>query len=459
MSLPDAARADREDQSSPEESAPRPGDESPTPREVLRQTLSTYSSADAARAAQQAFASRSLESEFMASQGLQWGLHAEDTRQGIAHWVRQGAPIDGLARIQYDDDIAHWESPLLTACVDGRSQAVEALLAHGADPDATNAIVFPGKQVLNHTALHTVCQRGLVDAAKRLIAAGADVNRRTTLGTTPLHFAAGKDHVELVQLLLSAGADPKAREFDTERPGEWGGTPVDQAGPRTRPLFGPIGAGLREAAAAGLTLVEEPPMAERAIDPESLAPLLHKLERSQPRPRLVLVARNVDGRRASVMTPEELRQQFGHDFPTDEEHGAVERMCQVGIEALRRREALEYAVAAYRAPNHWEIFHGWYEERKLWLGSQEFSWTDELPQQLARELEAQLPALRAAAHVTDEEKRSGITLRKAHARDQLREALQSLERHYTEVGDKERLNATLDELDPMWVESLPIRRG
>ncbi|MGO4593137.1 ankyrin repeat domain-containing protein [Leifsonia sp. 2TAF2] len=395
----------------------------------------------------------------MASQGSQWGLYAEDTRQGVGYWLRQGAPLNGLARIEYDDDIAHWETPLLTACVDGRSHAVEALLAHGADPDAANAIVFPGKQVLNHTALHTVCQRGLVDVAKRLIAAGADVNRRTTLGTTPLHFGAGKDHVELVQLLLNAGADPKAREFDTERPGQWGGTPMDQAGPRTRPLFGPIGVGLREVAAAGLTLVEEPPVSERAIDPESLAPLLHKLERSQPQTTLVLVARNVDGRRASVMTPDELREQLGNDFPADEEHGAVERMCQVGIEALRRREAFEYAVAAYRAPNHWEIFHGWYEEGKLWLGSQEFSWADQLPHQLARELEAQLPSLRAVAHVTADESRSGITLRKAHARDQLREALQSLERYYEEVGDEERLNPIRDELEPMWVESFPLRRG
>ena len=195
-----------------------------------------YSPIDAAQAAQRAFESRSLINEALARMG-QWGLHAEAGRLGLAEWVSQGAPLNGVARIEYGDDLVHWETPLLTAFIDGRRAAVAGLLELGADVDAPNAIKLANGTVLNHTALHMLAQRGDNEGAALLIMAGADVNRRTSLGTTSLHFAAGKDNVDLVALLLRAGANPLLREFDTDNPGEWGDLPVDQAGPRTRLLL------------------------------------------------------------------------------------------------------------------------------------------------------------------------------------------------------------------------------
>lgn len=195
-----------------------------------------YASIDQAVADQRAFQSRSLYSEFYSSTG-QWGLHAAATRADVVEWLRAGAPINGVAKIDYGDNRQHWEVPLLTAFIDGHFEAAIALIECGADVDAPNAIVLPDGSVLNHTTLHMVTQRGDNAAASRLIAAGADVNRQTTFGTTSLHFAAGEDNYDLVVMLLRAGANPHVREFDKDRPGGFGDLPIDQAGPTTVPLL------------------------------------------------------------------------------------------------------------------------------------------------------------------------------------------------------------------------------
>lgn len=112
-----------------------------------------------------------------------------------------------------------------------------ALIDNGADVDAPNAIVFPNGSVLNHTTLLMLAQRGDESGVARLIDAGADVNRRTSLGSTSLHFAAGKDNLNMVTMLLRAGANPHVREFDPDRSGGLGDLPVDQAGLRTHHLL------------------------------------------------------------------------------------------------------------------------------------------------------------------------------------------------------------------------------
>ena len=195
-----------------------------------------YSAIDQAAADQRAFQSMSLQTEFLASQG-QWGLHSATTRDDVTAWLQAGAPINGVAKIDYDDSSRHWETPLLTAFVDGNVEAAAALIDLGADVDAPNGIVFSSGEVLNHTTLHMLAQRGDNIGAARLIAAGADVNRRTSFGTTCLHFAAGKDNYDLVVMLLRAGADPGVREFNKDAPNGLGDLPVEQAGPRTAPLL------------------------------------------------------------------------------------------------------------------------------------------------------------------------------------------------------------------------------
>lgn len=61
------------------------------------------------------------------------------------------------------------------------------------------------------TPLHIAAALGRADAARLLLANGADPDAADDSGLTPLHFAAGALHGDIVDMLLSAGADPMAR--------------------------------------------------------------------------------------------------------------------------------------------------------------------------------------------------------------------------------------------------------
>jgi len=47
---------------------------------------------------------------------------------------------------------------------------------------------------------------------KELVKAGVNVNARNECGWTPLHYAVGGGHLEIVKLLLKSGADVNAKE-------------------------------------------------------------------------------------------------------------------------------------------------------------------------------------------------------------------------------------------------------
>lgn len=192
-----------------------------------------YADIDFNRKSQMEFARISIIAE---AELFQWGLHAAENRGQVKDWLREGAPINGLALIEYGDGHGHLETPLLTALIDERLDAAAALIKSGADVDAPNSILFPTGGGFAHTTLHMVARRGLVDGVKMLIAAGANVNRRTTMGTTALHFAAELDHVEVVKLLIRAGANKNVREFPDGMEGI-GNRPVDGAGPKSRSLL------------------------------------------------------------------------------------------------------------------------------------------------------------------------------------------------------------------------------
>lgn len=129
------------------------------------------------------------------------------------------------------------ETPLRTAIVYDERALVEFMLAHGADPNATEddgytcllqaveseardstsilaALIAAGADVRTPgihgwTPLHMAAARGHVEKARLLIAAGADINQRTEIdgGNTPLMEAASMGQPETVRLLLDHGAD------------------------------------------------------------------------------------------------------------------------------------------------------------------------------------------------------------------------------------------------------------
>jgi ankyrin repeat protein len=92
----------------------------------------------------------------------------------------------------------HRTSVLRDAVEFGQVDLVSFLLANGAQVNARNAA--------GETALFSALRHRRQDLLKLLIQAGADVNARNTQDDTPLTLAAKDDDLELVQLLKDAGA-------------------------------------------------------------------------------------------------------------------------------------------------------------------------------------------------------------------------------------------------------------
>jgi ankyrin repeat protein len=94
-------------------------------------------------------------------------------------------------------------TPLSVACLNGNEVMVRALLAAGADANAS----LRGRE----SALHTAARTGRPGPVKALLEHGARVDAREHRGQTPLMWAAGEGHAEVIRLLVAAGADPGLR--------------------------------------------------------------------------------------------------------------------------------------------------------------------------------------------------------------------------------------------------------
>jgi hypothetical protein len=97
---------------------------------------------------------------------------------------------------------AEGEQALMHAAWQGHIDAVRWLLARGAQ------VSRPDRQ---WSALHYAVFAGHDEIAQLLIRAGADVNARSTNGSTVLMMAAREGHADLTQILLARGADPGLR--------------------------------------------------------------------------------------------------------------------------------------------------------------------------------------------------------------------------------------------------------
>jgi len=158
--------------------------------------------------------------------------------------VIEGNPAmaEALVTKTGDTRAAKW-APLLATAVSGDMQAVEELLAKGADVNAKSdrglsalhsAAVFGHRDIVElliekgadvnakaerslwdegMTALHGSCVKGQKDVAELLIAKGADVNAKSKNGYTPLHIATTEGYRDVVELLIAKGADVNARDY------------------------------------------------------------------------------------------------------------------------------------------------------------------------------------------------------------------------------------------------------
>src|SRR5581483_710920 len=148
------------------------------------------------------------------------------------------AMVAALLAAGADPNIAQTsgETPLMTCARTGNAAAVDALLARGANVNAAESL-------LQQTALMWAIAEKHHDAARTLLARGADVHARTAVrggaarprsasvaptaveigsggsgGFTPLLFAARVGDVESLRLLLDPGADVNEVAADGSSP-------------------------------------------------------------------------------------------------------------------------------------------------------------------------------------------------------------------------------------------------
>jgi ankyrin repeat protein len=70
----------------------------------------------------------------------------------------------------------------------------------------------PFEEVFEREKLHFAAQEGDVEGVKRLLKEGYQPNLFDELGNTPLHYAAMRGHLNVMNVLLAAGADVNAHD-------------------------------------------------------------------------------------------------------------------------------------------------------------------------------------------------------------------------------------------------------
>ena len=142
--------------------------------------------------------------------------------------ARAGAAdvVDRLARAGADVNSrgTRGQTALMWAAAQRHAEVIDTLIAHGADPHARSDVWTQWMGVPPHsrhrkefphggnTALRFAVRAGNLESARRLIAAGADVNDADAWGVSATTLAAHGGHTDLVELLLDRGADPNAAE-------------------------------------------------------------------------------------------------------------------------------------------------------------------------------------------------------------------------------------------------------
>ncbi len=142
-----------------------------------------------------------------------WELDGSDENQPGG--AEPAGPIDSVVLLlRYGARVKVWDADkegdlLLIAVVDNQIEAARLMLAHGADPNIQDN---EGTSPLRYCA-----QEGYLELARLLLVCGATKTIDEWGGQgamTALGLAARGLHVELVKLLLAHGADPQGEDVD-----------------------------------------------------------------------------------------------------------------------------------------------------------------------------------------------------------------------------------------------------
>lgn len=166
----------------------------------------------------------------------------------VARLLDSGAAINARS-------LEGWTA-LMLACARGSAATVQTLVSKGADttfrnkwgqnatilaarsgdPEKLRAILVtsPDLNIADndgHTALTAAAEADApADVISMLIAARADVNRADSFGVTPLMRAADRGNVELARLLLAAGARTDLKDANGQTALDWANLRGDDAG-------------------------------------------------------------------------------------------------------------------------------------------------------------------------------------------------------------------------------------
>ena len=133
------------------------------------------------------------------------------------------------AKISFDDC-----NLLCNAAFNGKVDSVKWLLDKG--ESAKFSFTNTGENALHYVISKTSEMEERTQLVKVLIAAGADVNKKTIVGRstlcfmrdaylkgeTPLHRAAAYGNLAIIKMLLDAGADPTMKDANGDTPISWG---------------------------------------------------------------------------------------------------------------------------------------------------------------------------------------------------------------------------------------------
>jgi uncharacterized protein len=136
---------------------------------------------------------------------LHWAVRAGDITSSEL-LIGSGARVDAANR--------YGVTPLSLAAHNGRGDLIGLLLKTGARVKSAEATLPEGQ-----TLVMLAARTGNVDAVKRLLAAGSDVNaRETRTGTTALVWAASSNRADVVRALVESGADLNVQSKVTSYP-------------------------------------------------------------------------------------------------------------------------------------------------------------------------------------------------------------------------------------------------
>jgi uncharacterized protein len=136
--------------------------------------------------------------------------------------IKLGAPVDlceasALGRVDRIEEVLRADpkraseyapdgfTPVALAAFFGHADAARALIAAGADVRA------PARNAFKVQALHAAVAGRNLDIVKAVLEAGADPNAQQQAGFRPIHEAGTNANRALAELLLAHGADPLLR--------------------------------------------------------------------------------------------------------------------------------------------------------------------------------------------------------------------------------------------------------